>query len=79
MNSKLLNQITVASGSGRSGSAIRKNGKKAMLTHNGPYLARQLSVFGPRRALNQQVNLCCVFPHSDGDAKRIHEGLFWFG
>jgi hypothetical protein len=25
------------------------------------------------------VNLCCVFPTPDGDAKRIHGGLSWFG
>jgi hypothetical protein len=49
-----------------------------MLTRSVPYLTRQLSVFGPRRALDQRVNLCCVLPNLDGDAKRIHEGLSWF-
>jgi hypothetical protein len=44
-----------------------------------PYLARQLSMFGPVSILSQRVNLCCVFPNLDGDAKRIHVGLFWFG
>jgi hypothetical protein len=44
-----------------------------------PYLARQLSVLGPGRALSRRVNLCCVFPTPDGDAKRIHRGLSWFG
>jgi hypothetical protein len=46
-----------------------------MLTRSVPYLARQLSVFGPVRVLNQRVNLCCVSPNLDGDAKRIHGGL----
>jgi hypothetical protein len=36
-------------------------------------------VLGPGRALSQRVNLCYVFPTLDGDAKRIHEGLSWFG
>jgi hypothetical protein len=27
------------------------------------------------RALSQRVNLCCVFPTPDGDAKRIHRGF----
>jgi hypothetical protein len=44
-----------------------------------PYLACQLSVFGPGRALSRRVNLCCVLHNLDGDAKRIHEGLSWFG
>jgi hypothetical protein len=78
MNSKLPNQITVARGSGCSGSAIQRNGRKATLTRSGPYLARQLSVFGPGRALSRRVNLCCVLPTLDGDAKRIHGGLSWF-
>jgi hypothetical protein len=43
-----------------------------------PYLARQLSVLGPGRVLSEQVNLCCVSPNLDGDAKRIHGGLSWF-
>jgi hypothetical protein len=60
MNSKLPNQITVANGSGRSGSAIQKNDGKTMLAHNAPYLARQLSAFGPTRVLSQRVNQCCV-------------------
>jgi hypothetical protein len=38
MNSKLPNQITVPNGSGRSGSAIQKNGGKAMLARSGPLL-----------------------------------------
>jgi hypothetical protein len=49
-----------------------------MLTHSVPYLARQLSVFGLGRALSRRVNLCCMLPTPDGDAKRIHEGLSWF-
>jgi hypothetical protein len=31
-----------------------------MLAHSVPYLACQLSVFGPVRVLSQRVNLCCV-------------------
>jgi hypothetical protein len=50
-----------------------------VLTCSVPYLARQLLVFGPRRALDRQVNLCCVLPNPDGDTKRIHGGLSWFG
>jgi hypothetical protein len=38
-----------------------------------------MSVLGPGRPLNRRVNLCCVFPTPDGDAKRIHEDLSWFG
>jgi hypothetical protein len=38
-----------------------------------------LSVFGPGRALSRRVNLSCVLPNPDGDAKRIHGGLSWFG
>jgi hypothetical protein len=50
-----------------------------MSTRNAPYLARQLSVFGPGRALNRRVNLCCVFPNPNGDANRIRKILSWFG
>jgi hypothetical protein len=38
-----------------------------------------VSVFGPGRALSRRVNLCWVLPTPDGDAKRIHGGLSWFG
>jgi hypothetical protein len=48
-------------------------------TQQSPYLARQLSLFGPGRALSRRVNLCCVLPNPDGDAKRIYESLSWFG
>jgi hypothetical protein len=34
-----------------------------------------MSVFGPVRVLSQRVNLCCVSPNLDGDAKRIHGGF----
>jgi hypothetical protein len=43
-----------------------------MLTHSVPYLARQLLVFGPGRALSRRVSLCYVLLTLDGDAKRIH-------
>jgi hypothetical protein len=72
MNSKLPNQITVTNGSGRSGSAIEKVVEKHRWHVAVPYLARQLSVFGPGRALDQRVILCYVLPNSDGEAKRIH-------
>jgi hypothetical protein len=39
------------------GLAIQKNGGKTMLARSIPYLARQLSVFGPGRVLSQRVNL----------------------
>jgi hypothetical protein len=42
-------------------------------------LRSPLSVFGPGRVLDQRVNVCCVLSNSDGDAKRIHGGLSWFG
>jgi hypothetical protein len=32
-----------------------------MLAHSAPYLACQLSAFGPTRVLSQRVNQCCVF------------------
>jgi hypothetical protein len=60
MNSKLPNQIIVANDSGRLWSAIQKNGGKTMLARSVPYLARQLSVFGPVRVLSHRVNLCYV-------------------
>jgi hypothetical protein len=60
MNSKLPNQITVANGSGRSGSAIQKNGRKTMLAHSVPYLARQLSASSLAVVLSQRVNQCYV-------------------
>jgi hypothetical protein len=34
-----------------------------------------VSVLGPGRALSRRVNVCCVLPNLDGDAKRIHAGL----
>ena len=40
------------------------------LTHRGPYLARQVSVFQTGGVLNQLVNLYCMYPILDGDAKR---------
>jgi hypothetical protein len=36
-------------------------------------------VFGPGRPISRRVNLCCVLPTPNGDAKRIHGGLSWFG
>jgi hypothetical protein len=49
--------------------------------HNSHYTRqiRQVSVFGPGRALSRRVNLSCVLPTLDGDAKRIHGSLSWFG
>jgi hypothetical protein len=48
-------------------------------TQRSPYLVCQLSLFGPRRALSRRVNLCCMLPNLDGDAKRIYKSLSWFG
>jgi hypothetical protein len=59
MNSKLPNQITVANGSGRSGSAIQKNGRKMMLARSCPYLVCQLSAFGPVGVISQRVSAAC--------------------
>jgi hypothetical protein len=42
-------------------------------------LSKHVSVFGPRRAIDRQVNLCCVLHNPDCDAKRIYGGLSWFG
>jgi hypothetical protein len=54
MNSKFPNQITVANGIGRSGSAIQEKRRESDVWHTAfPYLARQLSVFGPEGVLNQ--------------------------
>jgi hypothetical protein len=79
MNSKLPNQITVANRSGHSGLAIQKNGGKTMLAHSVPYLARQLSAFDPVGVLSQQVNQMLRVPNLDGDARRMHGDLSWFG
>jgi hypothetical protein len=79
MNFKLSNQIIVANGSGRSGSAIQKNGGKTMLARSVPYLARQLSAFDPAGVLSQRVNKMPRVPNLDSDARRIHVGLSWFG
>jgi hypothetical protein len=78
MNSKLPNQITVANGSGRSGSAIQKNGGKTTLARSFPYLARQLSASGLAGVLSQRVNQVLRVPDLDGDARRIHGDLSWF-
>jgi len=43
----------------------------------GPYLARQLSVFSPW-GVTPTSKFVCVFPFPDGDAIR-HKGLSWFG
>jgi hypothetical protein len=50
-----------------------------MLARSGPYLVRQLSVFGPVGVLSQRVNQMLDVPNLDGDARRIHEDLSWFG
>jgi hypothetical protein len=52
---------------------------EGLLPKVGGGYTRQVSVFGPGRALSRRVNLCCVLPTPDGDAKRIHGGLSWFG
>jgi hypothetical protein len=46
---------------------------------NVPYLARQLSASGPVGVLSQRVNQMLCVPNLDGDARRIHGVLSWFG
>jgi hypothetical protein len=46
-----------------------------MLARSGPYLARQLSVFGPMGVLSQRVNQMLRVPNLDGDVRRVHGGL----
>jgi hypothetical protein len=50
-----------------------------MLARSGPYLACQLLAFGPAGVLSQRVNQMMRVPNLDGDARRIHGGLSWFG
>jgi hypothetical protein len=50
-----------------------------MLARSGPYLARQLSVFGPVRVLSQRVNLCCVSLIWMVMQREHTGGLSWFG
>jgi hypothetical protein len=50
-----------------------------MLARSGPYLARQLSAFGPVGVLSQRVNQMLRVPNLDGDARRVYGGLSWFG
>jgi hypothetical protein len=50
-----------------------------MLARSFPYLTRQLSVFGPAGVLSQRVNQMLCVPNLDGDARRVHGGLSWFG
>jgi hypothetical protein len=52
---------------------------KTMLARSVPYLARQLSVFGPVWVLSQLVNQMLRVPNLNGDARRIHGDLSWFG
>jgi hypothetical protein len=43
-----------------------------MLARSAPYLARQLSAFGPVGVLSQRLNQMLRVPNLDGDARRIH-------
>jgi hypothetical protein len=56
-----------------------ENGGKMMLARSIPYLAHQLSAFGPAKVLSQRVNQMLHVPNLDGDARRVHGGLSWFG
>jgi hypothetical protein len=38
-----------------------------------------LSAFGPAGVLSQRVNQMLRVPNLDGDARRVHGGLSWFG
>jgi hypothetical protein len=79
MNSKLPNQITVANGSGRLGSAIQKNGEKTVLARSVPLPgAPTIGVWsheGPKPTSESVLRV----PNLDGDARRVHGGLPWFG
>jgi hypothetical protein len=46
-----------------------------MLARSVPYLARQLSAFGPAGVLSQRVNQMLRVPDLDSDARRVHGGL----
>jgi len=48
-----------------------------MKNTQGPYLARQLSVFSPPE-VTPTSEFVCVLPFPDGDARR-HKDLSWFG
>jgi hypothetical protein len=50
-----------------------------MLARSVPYLACQLSAFGPVGVLSQRVKQMLCVPNLDGDARRIHRDLSWFG
>jgi hypothetical protein len=56
-----------------------KNGGKMMLARSFPYLARQLSASGLAGVLSQRVNQVLRVLDLDGDARRIHGDLSWFG
>jgi len=55
---------------------LERDGKSVKNTQ-GPYLARQLSVFSPGGS-HQRVKLVCVLSFPDRGAKR-HKDLSWFG
>jgi len=55
---------------------LERNGK-SVKNKQDPYLARQLSVFSPRRVTPTR-KFVCVLPFPDGDAER-HKDLSWFG
>jgi hypothetical protein len=78
MNSKLPNQITVANGSGRSGLAIQKNGRKIMSARSVPLPgAPTVGVWSREGPKPTSESVLCV-PNLDGDARGVHGGLFWF-
>jgi hypothetical protein len=52
------------------GVSLRKRESRLPVQSRG----RSVSVFGPGRAIDRRVNLCCVLHNPDGDAKRIHGG-----
>jgi hypothetical protein len=75
MNSKLLNQITMANESGRSGSAIQKNGGKAMLACNVPLPGAPIVGVQTREGPKPMSEFTLRAPYPNGDAKRIHGDL----
>jgi hypothetical protein len=78
MNSKLPNQITVANGSGRSGSAIQKNGGKTMLARSDPLPSAPTIGVGSHEGPKPTSKLVLRVSNLDGDARRVYRDLSWF-
>jgi hypothetical protein len=79
MNSKLPNQITVANRSGCSGLAIQKNGEKMTLARSVPLLGAPTVGVWSREGPKPTSESVLRVPNLNGDARRAHGGLSWFG